>query len=229
MFHQDVIGIRRMQCRITVLTQILNIFRMTAITTYSSIRFGEASLCSKTVFRSETADSPQFFFTALYKSLGIDYKKFYKMDCMSKLGFLASELALGQADKDTPKQDVSIILFNRSSSLETDTNFQKTIDDPDNFFPSPSEFVYTLPNIITGEIAIRNKIYGETSFYVSERFDSRLIYHTVTAAFTEGISRIITGWVEYYDKKYEAFLMVVDRNNPDGITFTSENINKLYD
>ena len=42
--------------------------------------------------------------------------------------------------------------------------FQETIQHADSYYPSPALFVYTLPNIVTGEIAIRNKYYGETSF-----------------------------------------------------------------
>ncbi|MBO7645775.1 MAG: 3-oxoacyl-ACP synthase, partial [Prevotella sp.] len=39
----------------------------------------------------------------------------------------------------------AVILFNRSSSVIADREFEKTIKDDADFFPSPSLFVYTLP------------------------------------------------------------------------------------
>jgi len=137
------------------------------------------------------------FFSAVYECIGIDYRKFFKMDALSKLGFLASELLLKGVDRVEPKQDMGIILFNRSSSLEADVNYQKTIRDKDDFYPSPAEFVYTLPNIVAGEIAIRNKIVGETVFYVMPGFYadtiSEMIEYTMHYA---GLKCVLAGWVE---------------------------------
>src|SRR3712207_7060242 len=47
--------------------------------------------------------------------------------------------------------------------------YEQTICHRAQFFPSPSVFVYTLPNIVTGEIAIRNHYHGETHFFVIPR------------------------------------------------------------
>ena len=137
------------------------------------------------------------FFSAIYGRLGIDYRKFYKMDALSKLGFLASEILLTGSDRENPKQDMGIILLNASSSLEADRNYQKTIQDKENFFPSPAEFVYTLPNIVTGEIAIRNKIHGETAFYVSSGFYKDTLSALIDDAMKyAGIKCALAGWIE---------------------------------
>lgn len=148
----------------------------------------------------------------LYKNLIGNYPKFHKMDGLSKVGFIASELLL----KDFPereKENCGITLFNRSGSLVTDRNYQKTISDKDNYFPSPSIFVYTLANIVTGEIAIRHKIYGETSFYIMEEEDSQSICDINEAHFaTSNVNNILTGWLEYEDDfKYYAHLKLVTR------------------
>ena len=139
----------------------------------------------------------QAFFSALYHHLGISYRRFHKMDTLSKLGFLLSELLLSDTDREIPKEAMGILLFNRSSSLETDVRFQKTIQEKDNFYPSPSDFVYTLPNIVTGEIAIRNKIYGETSFYVLPDFQVDRIYEGVDNMIRFGeMKQALAGWTE---------------------------------
>ena len=137
------------------------------------------------------------FFSAVYGCLGVDYRKFYKMDALSKLGFLASELLLKDIDREIPKEDMGIVLFNRSSSLETDRRYQKTIRDKDDFFPSPAEFVYTLPNIVTGEIAIRNKITGETAFYVIPDFSGDRLCEAIENMINfAGMKYVLAGWTE---------------------------------
>ena len=137
------------------------------------------------------------FLSALYKHMGTDYRKFYKMDALSGLGFLASEILLAGSDREQPKTDMGIILFNKSSSLEADMNYQKTIQNKDDFFPSPADFVYTLPNIVTGEIALRNKIYGETMFYVAAHLMTDSMMEVIDdALYASGMKCVLAGWTE---------------------------------
>ena len=87
--------------------------------------------------------------TELYRNHIGDYPKFFKMDTLSKLGFIASELLLNiEGNRNfEPREDRAVIFFNRNASLQADTHYQSTIQDPEHFFPSPAAFVYTLPNI----------------------------------------------------------------------------------
>lgn len=151
--------------------------------------------------------------TDLYKELRIDYPKFYKMDGLSKIGFLCSELLLAKENsRFIPMKDRGVICFNSSSSLHNDTEYQATIQNQENFFPSPSLFVYTLPNILTGEIAIRNKFFGESSFYIMRSFDAEMIYEMVTDAFQDKETcSLLVGWCEYYGAHKEALMFLVSR------------------
>lgn len=163
-------------------------------------------------FPVAAAESGQFL-TALYRSLKVDYPKFFKMDALSKLGFLASELILmDEQPRFTPREDVAIICFNRSSSLDTDVAYQATIQHEESYYPSPSAFVYTLPNIVTGEIAIRNKFFGETSFYVCRERDAQQMSQTVEQAFCDKHTRMaLAAWVECFEGTCEAFMELVER------------------
>lgn len=150
-----------------------------------------------------------------YRALGGDYPKFFKMDTLCRLGFVASELLL-RASGDTRQgcADRAVVIVSRSASLQADTQFQATIQDPENFYPSPACFVYTLPNIVTGEIAIRNKYYGETMSYVLAERDPRLIAellrNTLAAPFTHDV---IGGWMECGGPdKFEAALVIANEN-----------------
>lgn len=147
----------------------------------------------------------------LYREFVGNYPKFFKMDSLCKLGFIGAELLLKDISAEA-KEKAAIILFNRNGSLITDRNYQNTITD-DNYFPSPALFVYTLANIVTGEIAIRNKIYGESSFYVLNNQDTDLMNDIVNNAYlTSSPTFILAGWVDYEDEhNYEAKLKLVTK------------------
>ena len=163
--------------------------------------------------------------TELYRSLQIDYPKFFKMDNLSKLGFLASEMLLkDEENRFVPTENVAIIGFNRSSSLDADTQYQATIQNNENYFPSPSLFVYTLPNIVTGEIAIRNNILGETSFYICKDFDAKQIVGTVRNAFCDkSAMTALVMWVEHS----EVFMALVENGKGD-IEFNENQLEILF-
>lgn len=140
--------------------------------------------------------------TALYRQYVGDYPKYYKMDPLSRLGFIASELLLQAegAERFVACDDCAVIFFNHSSSVCADRQYIETIADPDNCFPSPSVFVYTLPNIVTGEIAIRNGYHGETSFYILPRQDDRLMQQILQASCLDSTTQsILCGWLDYED------------------------------
>lgn len=152
--------------------------------------------------------------TALYRKEVGDYPKFFKMDMLSRLGFIASELLLKCEGKERLAEDEyrAIILFNHSSSLQADTQYLESIKDDDNYFPSPSLFVYTLPNIVTGEIAIRNHYHGETSFYILAEEDTGLMRQVQQTALCDPMTEsMMTGWLDYEnDTNYKADLFILE-------------------
>ena len=154
--------------------------------------------------------------TELYRSYVGDYPKFFKMDTLCKLGFVASELLLQTegALRFEPREDRAVVFFNRSASLQADTAYQATIQDPDNFYPSPAAFVYTLPNIVTGEIAIRNKYFGETSFIVLPEHDPQIMAQQLQNVFQDPMTKsILGGWLDCTDEDhFEAELFLLDNN-----------------
>jgi hypothetical protein len=161
------------------------------------------------------------FFSAVYGRLKMEYRRFYRMDALSKLGFLASELLLvSVVDPALFGEDTGIVFFNRSASLETDRKYQQTIQDKTNFFPSPSDFVYTLPNIVTGEIAIRNGIYGETAFYVLPCFQADSLYDAIESTVRcAGMKYVLAGWVEVdaFSGAFDCLMTLCERNAEDGL------------
>ena len=157
-------------------------------------------------------ESGSALLSELYRTHIGDYPKFFKMDTLSKLGFVASELLLQAEGKPrfVPCEDRAVVFFNRAASLQADTAYQATIQDPGNFFPSPAAFVYTLPNIVTGEIAIRNKYYGETSFIVLPERDPEVMQQQLRNAFLDPMTTsVLGGWLDCTDEQHfeaEVFL-----------------------
>lgn len=149
----------------------------------------------------------------LYRKYAGDYPKFFKMDSLCKLGFIAADILLKKFTLEE-KENCAIVLFNRNGSLITDRNYENTIVDDENYFPSPALFVYTLANIVTGEIAIRHKIYGETSFYVTDKYDEAYMESIVrNTLLTSNPSRVLYGWVDYNsDNDYLADLKLLNNN-----------------
>lgn len=150
--------------------------------------------------------------TEIYRKHIGDYPKFFKMDGLSKLGFVASELLLNSegCERFVSRDDRAVILFNSTGSYEADNKYQATISDSGNYYPSPSMFVYTLPNIVTGEIAIRNKYFGETSFYVIEHFSEEEIANVCVSTFTnKSTQSILCGWVNYANNEHFCCLMFI--------------------
>ena len=152
--------------------------------------------------------------TTLYKQMIGNYPKFYKMDGLSRLGFVASEILLN-AEKGETDKERAIIFFNHSSSIASDRNYKESINDKDNYFPSPSIFVYTLPNIVTGEIAIRNHFHGETSFFILPDKDERMMEGILQASCRDAQSKsFLTGWIDYEDERhFEADLKIKKMRN----------------
>jgi len=130
----------------------------------------------------------------LYRRYAGDYPKFFKMDTLCRLGFIGAELLLKQSGISSP---VSAIIFaNRSASIKNDNDYLATISEG-NYYPSPALFVYTLPNIVTGEIAIRHHIQGETSFYILDNPEQLkpIVEASVNPDLTPSTC-VLAGWCE---------------------------------
>ena len=167
------------------------------------------------VFAIDKDGKQSSLLTALYKQIIGNYPKYYKMDGLCRLGFIASELLLkAERDEGSFTEDINktraIVFFNRSSSIASDKKYLASIVEKDNYFPSPSVFVYTLPNIVTGEIAIRNGYHGETSFYILPHKNELLMQDIIETTFMdEQTTSVLTGWLDYEDSEhFEADLYI---------------------
>lgn len=181
----------------------------------------------ETIYRGQEVDFPSFIKQA-YKNMETDYPKFFKMDNLSKLGFMAADILLRNVIKNTEeKQNIALVFSNNASSLDTDRKHQKTIEDKENFFPSPAIFVYTLPNIVLGEISIKHMLHSENSFFIFNHFNADYLYVYANSLIRTGkATEVLCGWVNYDNEEYEAFVYLV--STAGTTSHTKEEILKLY-
>ena len=178
-------------------------------------------------FENKGADLPAFLLS-VYQHFQLNYSRFYKMDNLSKLGWLTSELLLKDFDKSAYKpEEIGLILSNANASLDSDKRYLNSVAD----IASPALFVYTLPNIMTGEICIRNGFKGEDAFFISEQFDADFIAGYVQNLLDQDIlNACICGWVDVLGVNYKSALFLIEKEEkPNSIIFDAGNMAQLFD
>lgn len=206
------------------------------ITAYSHLRNNKVIVNDRIIHYQENILKFADFAKTIYKQEQVVYPKFYKMDAVSKLGFLAAELVFKEKTiEGYSPEAVGVVMSNSSSSLDTDIAHNETIKDRSVYFPSPSVFVYTLPNIVVGEICIKNNIKGENAFLISETFSGKLLFDYVDELFNrQRVEACLCGWTEVMGNNCNALAALIEnaagglqetRGSFVPLPFNEENLN----
>lgn len=175
----------------------------------------------------EQPGNAEKFLEAVFMHYAIGYPKFHKMDQLCKLGFLTAELLLNETEHSKKYSDTEtgLVLSNAHTSLDVDLKYVKTISKG----ASPALFVYTLPNIVIGEISIRHHFKGENAFFVFKQFDGNFMEQIVNSLFDQKLVKsCICGWVDILKEDYRAILFLVENDNQKNAwAFTVEHLNQL--
>ncbi|MDR2802406.1 MAG: beta-ACP synthase [Prevotellaceae bacterium] len=169
----------------------------------------------KPAFDAPEAATVADFLKASFKNLDAPNMKFYKMDNLCKLGYVAMEYLLRQHNILSlyGGRKVALLFSNAAASLDTDIDHQLSICDSRHYFPSPAVFVYTLPNIVLGEICIRQKIQGETTFFVTETCDRDFLRRYAGMLFrTTATELVIAGRLDCLGEDCQAEIQCIERD-----------------
>ncbi len=178
-----------------------------------TIEDGRIELDGRCIFESDN-EFPLFIREA-YKKFAEPNMKFYKMDQMCKLGYMAAEL-LFNASPVTNGRKVAVVLSNSNSSFESDMKHTELIGGEAT--ASPAIFVYTLPNIVAGEICIRHKIKGENTFMLFPEAPEEGIPCTVREyarlLITTGkADKVLHGWCSFHNGNYSGRFAITEKDS----------------
>ncbi len=89
------------------------------IKNWLTIRNSEIIISDESFFKSEE-NNLEIFLKSVYRHLKLDYPKFFKMDPLSKLAFLGSEILFWH---HRPPKETALVFSNAASSLQTDISY----------------------------------------------------------------------------------------------------------
>jgi hypothetical protein len=161
----------------------------------------------------------------VYEQAGVSYPKFFKMDLLSKVAFMSAEL-LSPFPPALNKEKTATVLSTASGCIEVDKKFEESRQT----LASPALFVYTLPNIMLGEICIRHGFKGEQLCTVEEQPNMDFLQVYVSDLFqNRGTAACLCGHVNATGTGIEAVMIWV---NPEAsgvaLPFTSEHLKKIF-
>lgn len=166
------------------------------------INAGEVLVNDSTVFSDKSADFGTFIREA-FKSRGENNMKFYKMDDLCKLGYVAAAWLLDGIEFG--EEECGMVLSGKYGCLDTDMKHQQIIDKEGDAASSPAVFVYTLPNVVAGEISIRHHIKGENTWFRSDdRTMSDLKHYASLMAGASDLRYCILGHLDFLNGEYFA-------------------------
>lgn len=166
------------------------------------INAGEVIVNDSAVFSDKSADFGTFIREA-FKSRGENNMKFYKMDDLCKLGYVAAAWLLDGTEFG--EEECGMVLSGKYGCLDTDMKHQQIIDKEGDAASSPAVFVYTLPNVAAGEISIRHHIKGEnTWFWSDDRTMSDLKHYASLMAGASDLRYCIIGHLDFLNGEYFA-------------------------
>lgn len=200
---------------------------MSFITSYCHINNENCSINGKIVAEFD-ADSADSWLKQLYKSQELVYPKFYKMDSISQAGIIGSELLKRSHSSflaNYGDDEIAMVFANNSSSADSDLKFQRSYKQQ--HAPSPSLFVYTLPNIVIGEIAILNKWYGENMCAVLPKFAPDFFVNYGNILTSQGSEAILSGWMGIENDKMNVFVFLVEKQGETGMEFSIDNLIRI--
>lgn len=164
----------------------------------------------------------------LYRALSLSYMKFFKMDLLSKWAWLAAEVLL-QNDgaflyDNIPANKTAVVLGTKHGCLDVDKKYEDSRAD----IPSPALFVYTLPNIMLGEICIRHGFKGEQLCMVNDEFNTQELNFWVDSLLSnKGMNACLCGWVDAYNDTKDVCLFWVTKEKSE-LDFTEENQQNIF-
>lgn len=163
-----------------------------------------------------------------YRMIAHPYLKFFKMDILCKWAWAGAELLLSQGENfvydNMDKTKIGLVFATAQGCIDVDKKYLQTVAT----IPSPALFVYTLPNIMLGEICIRHGFKGEQLSMIADTFDSEELTFAVNDMLGhKGMDACICGWVDVTNENVDVQLVWVTKQDR-GVPFNAQALQDLY-
>jgi len=166
---------------------------------------------------------------SIYDSQIKDYPKYYRMDGMAKLVFILGDLICARTKicDDIDGSDLAFVMLNATGSFPSDSIHNNLIMDGFER-ASPSNFVYTLPNVGMGEVCIKWKITGEGLFLIEDEFSANCICEIADLFLSQGKCKaIVIGWAEPTENEGNCIFLISNKGKGINLLNTEKNILKI--
>lgn len=162
---------------------------------------------------------------AFYRSEGLQYPKFFKMDNLCKWAWLGATLLLRNEEMSgVMKETAALVLHTREGCLDVDKKFLQSTET----IASPALFVYTLPNIMLGEISIAYGFKGQQTLLINDGFDAHGLYRNISLLWRNApTTHALCGWVNVKDNVPDVCLFWVNEM-PSSIIFNEANAEAIF-
>lgn len=176
------------------------------------------------LYRQHIGNKPEEF----YRALDVQYPKFFKMDTLSKWGWIGAESLLNEhissLQNNMDRSKVAVVLSTSHGCLETDQKYFRTTAE----IPSPALFVYTLSNIVLGEISIRHSFKGEQACFVAPRFSASQLYSYVSDLLeNRQMDACLCGWLDVYDGHHDVCMFWIVKEG-SGMVGSAHALDAIY-
>lgn len=200
---------------------------MSSITTWCRIA-NEAYFINGIEQETNLLNEETSFLLKLYQNLAVNYPKFHKMDRLAKTALLGVELLMRHNEnlRNLGEDEIALLFANSESSEYSDLKFQESYTIQNN--PSPSHFVYTLPNTMIGEVHIKQKWFGEGVYLFQPKPDFKEIQENLQLMLKSGSNACIFAWVNVLNDNTDAIFYVIETDNPTGPDCTAKQLELLY-
>jgi hypothetical protein len=141
------------------------------------------------------------------------------MDSLCKWAWLGAEALLRTGDggwlyDGLDKSRIAVVLHTTAGCLDVDKRYAETLQT----IPSPALFVYTLPNIMLGEICIRHGFTGEQLCRMTDDFQAADLLQEVGDLLLGGATHCLFGKVDAVDDFHDLCLFWADAGSIASVT-----------
>lgn len=171
-----------------------------------------------------SGDTLTDYAVAAFRTLEAPYPKFFKMDILSKVVYTAVAMLVKEGNvQEHWLDDTATCITTTNGCLDVDEKFEQSRSE----LASPALFVYTLPNIMLGEICIKHKFKGEQLCTIGGLNEALALHDYISLLLAENHAKqAIIGYADAYNDQINVRLALISQQ-PSSSSFNMNTHKKI--